>query len=153
MQMIVMSLLVGGLWLGGALYGQQPGQQDQAFKPAEQVQPTLPETSQNQTSESTLTQELTGKELAVEKEGMSNALPSTEALKEDADEDSKKQQSPDLQEAEALEKESVADVESNHGKQEPVETQDLQDTEEMISIDTIDLDQPEGNWLTKRMWW
>ena len=25
--------------------------------------------------------------------------------------------------------------------------------EEMMSIDTMDLDQPEGNWLNKRIWW
>jgi hypothetical protein len=31
--------------------------------------------------------------------------------------------------------------------------QDQQKFDEMSSIDTIDLDQPEGNWLQKRIWW
>ena len=49
---------------------------------------------------------------------------------------------------------TVEEMQQSHeSPAEPVQPVQQAVQEEMMSIDTMDLDQPEGNWLNKRIWW
>ncbi len=150
MCMLIMSLIMCGLSLTGFLLGQQPLHMVEAPKAAEWPKLIFSEVPRNEAQDNAPVKSvLEGKELATENVIVPTREPNKVVLTTKDDEAVKKQETNAI----TIAKEPIARVGEDATKQEAPKVQEPQNSGEMISIDTIDLDQPEGNWLNKRIWW